>query len=45
MSKLSTSRSNAVKQSVKPPKCKHVPANPDVMQTVCTKCGKELDLR
>ena len=26
-------------------RCQHVPNNPEVMQTVCTKCGKELDLR
>ena len=24
---------------------KHTPANPDVMQTICTDCGQELDLR
>ena len=29
----------------RPAKCKHVPHNPDVMQTVCEKCGQELDLR
>ena len=25
--------------------CRHVPANPDVMQTVCVTCGAEMDLR
>lgn len=25
--------------------CEHVPHNPDVMQTVCEKCGEEMDLR
>ena len=25
--------------------CRHIPANPDVMQTVCVTCGAEMDLR